>query len=164
MLTRDDIHSDDDLLLYVEQAIGRAYRLLGKARTDRGDVARILSEHGAHSSGVTIAVEQYMRSTLPEPVYDVAEAQAAQRHLDDLAARGYSADVLARSAPGAHRGGGWTELRKAEIAYANATRGLDAHAGALEAAVASWWRSHASAIDALCDKHAGLLLAARVAS
>ena len=165
MLTRDDIHSDADLMRYVELAIGRAYQFVGQFvgahRTDRAVVARILWEHGAQSSAVQIAVEQYITRQIGEPAYDVAEAQAAQEHLENLAERGFTSEALARSAPGAHRGGGWEELRETERAYSEATRGLAAHAGAVRAAVDAWWRGHTSTLEALCDKHAGLLLAAR---
>lgn len=166
MLTRDAIHSDADVLLYVEQAIGRAYRHVGQRRTDRADVARILSEHGAHSSAVQIAVEQYIRARLGVPSYDAAGAHTAQRQLDELAQCGYSADELHRRI--AHgrtpRGGRWGEVQAAERAYTEATRGLDAHAGAVRGAIDAWWQGHASTVEALCYRHADMLLATRRAA
>lgn len=162
MMTRDDIHGDDDLLRYVEQAIGRAYARVGQARADRRDVARILSEHGAHSSAVQMAVEAHIRRqlrlTLGEPTYDEVGACAAEQRLKELAACGYRSEELAYRT--ARRGGRWEGAARPSAPTPRPS-GLDAHHGACEAAVAAWWRGHASTIEGLCDRHAGLLVAAR---
>lgn len=169
MLTRDTIQTDEDLLLYVEQCIGRAYNAVGKKRTDRDDVARILREHGAYGSAQHIAVEQYMRRQLGKPEYDREGAQQANQWLDELAEHGITAqlrDRVMKYSPGSRtlQKGDWRELQEAERAYATATRGLDAYEGAVDAAVEAWWRGHASTIQALCYKHADMLLAARRAT
>lgn len=150
----------ESLRLHIRAA---AQTRIGKRRTDSNDIARILIEHGAHSTAAENEVINAISTAIPAAKYDRERVRQLNTKLDEHAASGYSLAELQRARKWGRdrRGGRWEEIKRIDAEIAGLHADVNRRSEAVDAAVESWWRENDGEIKRIAMEEAQEFLRSR---